>query len=364
MATKKFYLAATGQNRGKTTLSLGLTHALQARGLRVGFIKPVGQRVTQEGEVVADEDVFLLAKVLGLQDRLEDMSPLHIPRGFTQRYVRGQAGTRAEHLARIHAAFARVSADKDVVVVEGTGHAGVGGVIDLSNAEVAAALGLQAIIVSGGGVGRPIDELVLNRALFMQHGVPVLGVVVNKVDLERHQETKPTVTAGLHRLGFDVLGVIPFVPMLSYLTMELVVASIPGRLLAGQRLDLLISNVQVVAMAARRALDFFSERTLVITPGDRDDILLAVLSAVSSEPNKKLITGLVVTAGIEPPPSILRLLREREIPTYLVEQNTYDAASAIHDLLVKIRASDESKVNEVVRLVARHVDVDHLLARL
>ncbi len=364
MPVKKFYLAATGQNRGKTTLSLGLAQTLQARGLRVGFIKPVGQRITRHGPVPVDDDVLLLHKVLGATDSMVDMSPVHIPRGFTQRYIHGEEGTTEEHLARIRAAFERVCTDKDVVVVEGTGHAGVGGVLGLSNAAVAGARGLEAIIVSGGGIGRPIDEIVLNRALFQQHGVPVIGAVVNKVDLERHPDAAATVTQGLRRLGIEVLGVIPFVPLLSYLTMELIVDALPGRLIIEGRLDLLITNVQVAAMAARRALEFFRERTLVITPGDRDDILLAVLSAISIDPTKKVVTGLVLTAGIEPPPSIMRLLRERQIPTYLVQTDTYDTASAVHDLLVKIRDSDTSKVNEVMRVVRQHVDVDRLLARL
>ncbi len=364
MPVKTFYLAATGQNRGKTTLSLGLAQTLKSRGLRVGFIKPVGQRIVSLDATTADEDVVLLHKVLGATDALADMSPVHIPRGFTQRYIRGEEGTTAEHLERIRTAFERVCADKDVVLVEGTGHAGVGGVLGLSNAAVAGALGLEAIIVSGGGIGRPIDEIVLNRALFQAHGVPLLGAVVNKVDLESHPDAAAIVTRGLEHLGIDVLGVIPFVPLLSYLTMELIVQALPGRMIAEGRLDLLITNVQVAAMAARRALEFFRDRTLVITPGDRDDILLAVLSALSIDPTKKCVTGLVVTAGIEPPPSIMRLLRERQIPAYLVQTDTYDTASAVHDMLVKIRGSDTTKVNEVVRVVGQHVDVDRLLARL
>ncbi|MBN2191403.1 MAG: AAA family ATPase [Polyangiaceae bacterium] len=364
MQVKKFYLAATGQNRGKTTLSLGLTQALRARGLRVGFIKPVGQRVAQVDGGLVDEDVVLLGRFLDGADRLVDMSPVHIPRGFTQQYIRGEAGTVEEHLSLIRSAFDRVSADKDVVVVEGTGHAGVGGVVDLSNAAVASALGLEALIVSGGGIGRPIDEILLNRALFRQEGVSVLGAVVNKIEFDRYEDASRVVTQGLNRLGIDVFGVIPFLPLLSYMTMEHIVGSLPGELIAEGRLDLLISNVQVVAMGARRALDFFKERTMVITPGDRDDILLAVLSAISIDPSKKLITGLIVTAGIEPPPSIMRLLRERQIPTYLVHQDTYDTASAVHDLLVKIRPSDTTKVCEVVRLVGEYVDVDRLLDRI
>src|SRR5207247_5106006 len=102
-------------------------------------------------------------------------------RGFTKSYI---AGDVVEDLgARIRDAHATF-ADHDVLLVEGTGHAGVGAVIGLSNAAVAASLGTPAIIISEGGVGRPIDEIVLNASLFERHGVTVAGAIVNKVDVD------------------------------------------------------------------------------------------------------------------------------------------------------------------------------------
>jgi len=135
------YLAATGQNRGKTTLSLGVMDGFLRRGLSTGFMKPVGQRTVIEDGVPADEDAVLMKNVFELAEPLEQISPIHIPLGFTKSYI------------------------------EGTGHAGVGAVIGLSNAQVAAMLGAPAVIVSEGGVGRPIDEIVLNKALFERAGL-------------------------------------------------------------------------------------------------------------------------------------------------------------------------------------------------
>src|ERR1700675_2010871 len=156
---KHVYLAATGQNRGKTTVSLGVLDGFQRRGLSTGFLKPVGQRTIIEEGVPADEDAVLMKQVFGLREPIGQMSPVHIPRGFTQSYIEGEV---VEDLpARIlaaHAAFA----DRDILLIEGTGHAGVGAVIGLSNALVASILGAPAVIVSEGGVGRPIDEIVLN----------------------------------------------------------------------------------------------------------------------------------------------------------------------------------------------------------
>src|SRR5699024_9193429 len=95
------------------------------------------------------------------------LSPVHIPRGFTKAYIAGEVVEDLD--ARILSAHATFR-DHDVLLVEGTGHAGVGAVIGLSNAVVAKSLGTPAIIVSEGGVGRPIDEIVLNAALFAKEG--------------------------------------------------------------------------------------------------------------------------------------------------------------------------------------------------
>ena len=103
---RHLYLAATGQNRGKTTVSLGVMDGFVRRGLSTGFCKPVGQRTVIEDGVPADEDAVLMKAVFGLHEPLQRMSPVHIPRGFTQAYI---DGTVVEDLpARIrdaHASF-------------------------------------------------------------------------------------------------------------------------------------------------------------------------------------------------------------------------------------------------------------------
>ena len=87
---RQLYLAATGMNRGKTTVALGLLAALADRKLDIGFIKPVGQRYAIVDEQPADEDAILMRAALGLPDALSVMSPVHIPRGFTKAYIRGE----------------------------------------------------------------------------------------------------------------------------------------------------------------------------------------------------------------------------------------------------------------------------------
>ena len=219
------YLAATGQNRGKTTVSLGVLDGFLRRGLSASFLKPVGQRTVIEDGVPADEDAVLMKQVFGLREPLGQMSPVHIPRGFTQAYIEGDV---VEDLpARIRAAHAAF-ADRDILLIEGTGHAGVGAVIGLSNATVASMLGAPAVIVSEGGVGRPIDEIVLNAALFERHGVKVAGAIVNKVDLDAKPGLARTLERGLARHGIPLLGVLPYRPILSNPTLAMVLEGVHG----------------------------------------------------------------------------------------------------------------------------------------
>ena len=214
----RVFLAATGQNRGKTTTSLGLAAAIRDRGLRLGFVKPVGQRYLVVDGTRADEDAVLMSEVFELPDALNDMSPVTLPRGFTSDYIMGRITEDLD--AQVLSAFERVADDKDLVVIEGTGHAGVGAVVGLSNARVAAMLGAPVIIVSEGGVGRPIDEIVLNLALFAAHGVEVIGAVVNKVDVQSHPHLPGVLARGLEQHGVELLGCIPYSEFLANPSLE------------------------------------------------------------------------------------------------------------------------------------------------
>src|SRR5437867_5171017 len=180
-ATPRVFIAATRQNDGKTTVSLGLLAALQKCYPRIGYIKPVGQRFVEIEEQKIDEDTVLMDSVFHLNCPLVDMSPIAVEPDFTRKYL--QSSNRDVLVRRIEKAFDRVAWEKDFVLCEGTGHAGVGSVFDLSNAQVAKILGAKVIIVTQGGIGKPIDEVCLNQALFEKEGVQIIGVILNKVVL-------------------------------------------------------------------------------------------------------------------------------------------------------------------------------------
>ena len=250
----------------------------------------------------ADEDAVLMKAVFDLPDALNDMSPVTLPRHFTTDYVMGRV---TDDLATaVTRAAAKVSQDKDVVLIEGTGHAGVGAVIGLSNARVAELLEAPVIIVSEGGVGRPIDEIVLNHALFERHGVRVLGAVVNKVNVEVNPDLPEVLGQGLAQHGIELLGCIPFSQLLANPSLELIVTHLAGDLLAGEATaSAIIGQVAIGAMRADHAVPYLRDRTLLITPGDREDMLEVALEAYRAgiEPGRRpRVTGIVLTGGFRP----------------------------------------------------------------
>lgn len=315
-SARRVFLAATGQNRGKTTTSVGLTAAIGDRGLRLGFLKPVGQRYLVVDGTRADEDAVLMKEVFDLPDGLNDMSPITLPRRFTTDFIMGRITDDLE--GQVGAAFARVAQDKDLIVIEGTGHAGVGAVIELSNARVAALLEAPVIIVSEGGVGRPIDEIVLNHALFAAHGVEVLGAVVNKVDVVSHPHLPDVLVRGLKQHGIELLGCIPYSEFLANPSLELIVTHLDGELLSGRaEPGRTIGHVAIGAMQADHAVAHLADRTLLITPGDREDLLSAALAANLLTQDQRLVNGVILSGGYRPSASLLSALREADLFVYL-----------------------------------------------
>jgi BioD-like phosphotransacetylase family protein len=354
------YLAATGQNRGKTTVSLGVLDGFRRRGLTTGFLKPVGQRTIIEDGVPADEDAVLMKQVFGLPEPLRQMSPVHIPRGFTQSYIDGDV---VEDLpARIRAAHAAFS-ERDMLLIEGTGHAGVGAVIGLSNATVASMLGAPAVIVSEGGVGRPIDEIVLNASHFERHGVRVAGAIVNKVDLDAKPGLARTLERGLARHGIKLLGVLPYRPILSNPTLSMVLEGVHGETIhPGPDLDEVIGGIAIGAMEPEHMLQRIGPRSLVIVPGDRADVIGAIVGArEDGSDGGEGALGLVLTGGYRPEPPVLDAIRRADLFATLVPEDTYQVASELHDLLVKTHPADAGKIAEIKALLWEYLFIDRVL---
>jgi len=360
--TRRIFVAATRMNDGKTTTCLGLFEALRSLYPRIGFIKPVGQRyVTVEGHLV-DEDSFLFDQIYHVQVPIESMSPVTIDSTFTRRYLEDPDKHRAVIVDRICRAFDRVSWEKDFTLIEGTGHAGVGAVFEHSNARVAQLLDAKVIIVAQGGIGRPVDEIALNKALFDQQGVEVIGAVLNKVQPEKIPLVTEYAGRGLKQLGVPLLGVLPIQNMLSAPNLSQIAAATEGRWINAEShgRHQRILRVVIGAMTAKGIVDFLLPGSLVITPGDRDDVILAAIASAGLS-GQQGISGIVLTQDILPHPKILELLAQTDIPVIAARSDSYTVASEIHNMTVKTQPEDQDKIPVIKKLIQDHVDLKQLL---
>ena len=295
-------VAATRQHVGKTTVSLSIMSGLKKRfgATGVGFMKPVGQehvchrdsrtisarasRTISAGhhfmllwprvepaldQVVVpgsgtsssppthvDKDVELMREFFRLYHiAYQDMSPVLIPKSYTQRFIDGKITSDMQADAILES-YRNVSAVSDFVLLEGTGHVGVGSIVNMSNAAVAKLLGADVLLVCNGGLGSAFDELEMNRALCNEHGVRVRGVLLNKVRHDKVDMVRDYMGRVLkERWGVPLVGVVPDLPFLSKASLADIEELLGAQLVAGHKYRNLhygYHNVDMVTTSLRR----------------------------------------------------------------------------------------------------------------
>jgi len=358
--TPRIFVAATRMDDGKTTTSVGLFSALQNRFPRIGYIKPVGQRFVEIEGAKIDEDTVLINDTYHPHTPLKAMSPIAVEPDFTRRYLSG--GIAHQLHDRVRSAFDEAAWEKDFVIIEGTGHAGVGSVFDLSNATVAKLLKAKVIIVSRAGIGRPIDEISLNLALFEKHGVEVIGAIINKVVPEKMAMLKEYATLGLAKLGLPLLGMIPMHTELYKPTVNQACLQLKGEFLAGaQHKRKRIAKIGVGAMSSNHAERLLNPGTLIITPGDREDLIMMILNDDSKTSSRNQLAGVVLTDGILPHGSLMELIRQRSIPFISTQADVSSATTTIARMTVKTEVGDRDKIGLIQKLIHEHVQVDRIV---
>jgi len=356
--TSRIFVAATRMNDGKTTTCLGLTAALQTMGLNVGYIKPIAQRIVQSGEDQVDEDTLLIDGLFSLDIPIAAMSPVAIGPEFTKNYLENPNEIGPQLKDRICRAFDRAAYGKDIIVVEGSGHAGVGSVFGASNADNAKVLGSKALIVAAGGIGKPIDEIALNKALFDQSGVEVVGVILNKVLPDKIDFIRDFASRGLKKLGVPLIGVVPLQETLVYPNLDQVAEETKARWIhqpAGLRR---VRRVVIGAMSARRAAEYFRVNgTLVIVPGDREDLLEAFIEGGGA----KSLSGIILSNGLLPNDALMKKLTDAGIPVAAVESESFAVTARINNMTVKTMRQDSDKIPIIEKMIRESVDIPALL---
>lgn len=285
---KAIYVAATKQYIGKTTTCCAILSGLMKQHARVGYMKPVGQIdaevVGDDGKMMkVDKDVRLFREFFNLKHcSYHDMSPILIQPGYTKRFLDG-AIDPSKQLTDIREAFANLQSVNDFVVVEGTGHCGVGSIIGLDNAWVAKQLGVDMVLICSGGLGSAFDELTLNHLKCQEHGVKVRGVIMNRVDPKKMETTKTYIEKALAQWGVPLIGCVPYYtysPMLHDLETLFGVEVLTGH----KHRARVFESIELVATSLERFLQVVHlpkyQNTLWVVHATRTDLLQGILEHI------------------------------------------------------------------------------------
>jgi BioD-like phosphotransacetylase family protein len=306
---------------GKTSLSIGLGRHLQRDGFVVGYMKPLATRVRQawsrgaqrpiDVEAVV-QDVEFVREGLALAEPMSDIVPIALTPPLIKEAIQDPQAVDA--VAKLDAAYARVSKDKDIVLLEGTGNPFKGSLLDLSSPQVAERLDARVIVVL-----KYSDTLCIDAAvgLRMVYGDRLLGVVINIVrrpDMRFIQEVARPI---LEERGLPVFAIIPAERLLSSVSVLELVENLNGEVACCEdRMNALVEYLMVGAMTAGSALSYFRQRPnkAVITGGDRHDVQLAALETSTR--------CLILTGGQQPSSVVLSRAQEVDVPIIVVEPDT------------------------------------------
>ena len=178
--------------------------------------------------------------------------------------------------------------------------------------------------------------------------------------------TSSRIRQGFKKKGIEVLGVVPFSAQLSNPTIRQLLEDIDGELLCGEKgLDQSVGKILVGAMPPHTALEFFRGDELLITPGNREDLILAAMSGCVIGISKAYcVKGIILTGGIFPNKTILKLVKRTNIPMILVKETTYETAQKLNNLIVKIRAGDSDKIKRAEGLIKKYVDIESIIDKI
>lgn len=364
---KQLFVAATGQHKGKTTCTLGLVAAIRDMNIDVGYCKPVGQKhLIVEGRMM-DKDAILFEDMLDFEVVPATHSPVIIASGVTAQF--SSDPSRFSFREDIVAAAHQLREQHEMVVYEGTGHVGVGSVIELSNAQVAKLLGAEVILIAEGGIGRTFDRLNLNLALFREQGVPIKGVIINKVHADKQEHVREHLTAYLKKIGIPLLGVLPFDRTLSFPLMATIKRTIEGETVWNEhRLNNQVEEILAGSLIEIDEFTYFRNLLLITNPTN----LWAAIEKIRCHAEQRGLTdsplsGVIIT-GVSAEEAANAenfkqhsYLAQHEVPVLRTPLETYDTVVAISRIEVKINTSTPWKIKRAVELIKENIDVAKLI---
>ena len=357
--SKAVYVATMESQSGKSIVTLGLMRMLLGKVANVGYFKPI---ISDQPEGKKDNHIELANTYFNLNLKCEDAY------SFTKSEVlqKKHEGKIDEIIDTIIEKFKRLEEIYDFILVEGTDFTGEGIATELDiNTEIAKNLGIPTIIVESG-VGKSMvdftNNLLSTTDLFRENDVEVLAVVANKLqpenlewvsyELKEHVPEKVLVFA------------IPLIEQLANPTIGEIIEELDSKIIIGNEecMNNPVSNTIIGAMQLRNFLNYVKEKTLIVVPGDRADLILGSIQANLSK-NFPAISGIILSGGLVPEKNILKLLEGFEsciVPIISVETNTYDTASILNNIKPRIKSTDKPKIEASINAFEKYTDVEAL----
>ena len=339
--SKAIYVATVESDSGKSLISLGLLRMMLTKSTKVGYFRPIINEFDNNGY---DEHTNTAISFFNLDTNYKDCF------AYKQSEVVAllSEGKEDEVIQKVIEKYKKLEANYDYVLVEGTDFSGEGGIIELDiNLMIAKNLNIPALIV-GSGNGKKkkdfINTMQLSYNSFISKEVDVIGIVANKIEEDEVDYIrKELIKSFPEQLQIDI---IPKIDFLAFPTVKEVVQALKGRVLFGaQFLDNAIGSYSTGAMQLRNYLTRIKENALVITPGDRADIILGALQANASK-NYPKIAGIILTGTIIPEESILKLIEgvQSTVPIVSVDGGTFGISNKIGAVKSKIYATHNKKI--------------------
>ncbi len=355
--SKAVYIATMESGSGKSIVTLGLMRMLLGKIAKVGYFKPI---ISDFKDKKKDNHIDTV------------LSHFDLDISFNQAY----AFTKSEVLEKQHTGEKDAIIDKiiekykaleekyDFILVEGTDFSGEGTATELKiNSDIAKNLGIPAIIVESGS-DKTIDDFVNNMLaacdLFEEREVEVLAVIANKI-----KSKNINLVCGSLRKKLPSTIIVNAIPIITHLanpTIKEVKDALNAKVLIGA--DFLhheITNFVVGAMQLHNYLPRLKENSLMISPGDRSDLILGALQAHKSDNYPKL-SGILLTGGLIPESAIIKLIEglNPALPILLVDEGTYKVATKVGNVKPMIYASNTEKILSSIRAFEKYVAVDEL----
>jgi phosphate acetyltransferase len=357
---KSLYITSLEPQSGKTIVALGLMEQLSGRLKNVGVFRPV---ISQDGG--PDRLITLMTDRYHLPFPAEDQYGVTMDTALSLL----AAGKYDELYTRILERYKALENRCDGVLCVGTDYTGVSRVLEFDfNVDVARNLGASLVpVINGRGKGpealsratRTLFELLESRKC------DVLAIFINRIDPCERENILAALKQGPP--GMPPVFLIPDEPFLDRPTVRDIIHGLGAELISGddEWLDGEVRNVKIAAMELPNFLDYLEEGSLVITPGDRSDIILGTLAADRSSTYPR-VAALVLTGNLKPAPQVQRLiegLRSSPVPVMSVGTDTFTTSMSVGAIRPTLTAESKRKIAAALGIIESSMDVQGLLER-